>query len=313
MLCSGLENGQFEPRPLLIIRSQQAIINHFLPVKFEADQCDQTVRLFKHPSKKPPSPKPFPRKIWQSWKNFAAAPNNQSAGYPRAWQVANPGWEYERLTDANNHRYVRTNFDNDTSDIFNNITDPILKADFLRYLILLHDGGAWADIDVYPNQPVSSWVPGDFGDKASLVVGIERDYPKGPLWSKSPYPIQLCQYAMLAKPDHPAMKSVVENVTQNIMALEETQTHFTDDDVVRTTGSFAFTQVLMDYLSEKNGTIFNSTELVGMKSPILIDDVVVLPRDSFGWLPEDHRLMKGDSSILATHLFMGSWKDSHLD
>ncbi len=37
--------------------------------------------------------------------------------------------------------YVRERFDNALADAFTNLTDPILKADFVRYLILLKEGG----------------------------------------------------------------------------------------------------------------------------------------------------------------------------
>jgi mannosyltransferase OCH1-like enzyme len=52
--------------------------------------------------------------------------------------------------------YVRGRFqatDPRVVEVFTGLTDPILRADLLRYLILLREGGVWADIDVLPPPP----------------------------------------------------------------------------------------------------------------------------------------------------------------
>lgn len=97
--------------------------------------------------------------------------------------------------------------------------DPILKADFLRYLLLLREGGVWADVDVYPHQPVSKWIPEQYRGSANLVIGIENDHHKTPIWPGSPCSAQLRQYAVLAKPGHPAIRNLVDQVTINLQNL----------------------------------------------------------------------------------------------
>ncbi|EFQ28934.1 glycosyltransferase sugar-binding region containing DXD domain-containing protein [Colletotrichum graminicola M1.001] len=68
-----------------------------------------------------------------------------------------------------------------SSDLFTSMKDQIVKADFLRYLILLREGGVWADIDVYPRQPLSKWIPEKFLDSINMVIGIENDHHKKPI------------------------------------------------------------------------------------------------------------------------------------
>jgi mannosyltransferase OCH1-like enzyme len=34
--------------------------------------------------------------------------------------------------------------------LWNDFTQPIMKADFIRYLILYHEGGIYLDLDIYP-------------------------------------------------------------------------------------------------------------------------------------------------------------------
>ncbi|EAQ83461.1 hypothetical protein CHGG_09865 [Chaetomium globosum CBS 148.51] len=93
--------------------------------------------------------------------------------------------------------YMHTRFaatDPSLADLFTSLRDPILRADFLRYLILLRDGGVWADINVYPHRPVAEWVPERFRGR-------------------------LAQYTVLAKPGHPAVGVLVEEVTGNLRRL----------------------------------------------------------------------------------------------
>ncbi|CCF34670.1 initiation-specific alpha-1,6-mannosyltransferase [Colletotrichum higginsianum] len=258
--------------------------------------------------------KPFPAKIWQSWKDDSQDPTDRTVGFPHQWRVVNPGWRYERITDANIDAYVRDNFDATIADLFASMQDHILKADFLRYLILLREGGVWADIDVYPHQPVSRWIPEGFLDSVNLVIGIENDHHKKPIWKGSPYSVQLCQYTVLAKPGHPVIQTLVDQVTRDLQTLlgskpEGAPTTF--EDVMTTTGPFAFTKALMDYFTQVTGEEHTGDELESLAAPRKIGDVLVLPIESFGWLAHEHTHKKGDPSILVEHLFIGSWRQGH--
>lgn len=256
----------------------------------------------------------FPSKIWQSWKDDSDNPTARIVGFPRQWRVVNPDWRYECITDTNNDAYVRDNFDASISNVFTSLQDPILKADLLRYLILLREGGVWADIDVYPHQPVSKWVPKQYQGSVNLVIGIENDHHKKPIWPGSPYSVQLCQYTVLAKPNHPAIRTVVDQVVRDLeklLASKKPGEAFTFEDVMASTGPFAFTKVMMDYFEEVTGAQHNGDELDRLEEPRLIGDVLVLPKDSFGWLPHENTHERGDESILVEHLFIGSWRGSH--
>ncbi|KDN71331.1 putative initiation-specific alpha-1,6-mannosyltransferase [Colletotrichum sublineola] len=256
----------------------------------------------------------FPTKIWQSWKNDAQDPTERTVGFPHQWRVINPGWRYERITDANNNAYVRGNFNAPMADLFASMKDGILKADFLRYLILLREGGLWADIDVYPHQPVSKWIPEEFLGSINLVIGIENDHHKKPIWNGSPYSVQLCQYTVLAKPGHPAMHTLVDQVTNNLQMLLSSKSKsspITFEDVMATTGPFAFTEVMVDYFSQVTGGKHTGDELESLEAPRKIGDLLVLPRESFGWLAQEHTRSKGDPFILVEHLFIASWRQSH--
>jgi mannosyltransferase OCH1-like enzyme len=219
-----------------------------------------------------------------------------------------------RITDATNNAYVQSNFPSDITEVFTKLDDPIMKADYLRYLILLKEGGVWADIDVSPSQPISEWIPEQYRSSASLVIGIENDHHKQPIWPGSPYSVQLCQYTILAKPGHPAMRTLVEQVTwslKELIASKKPGETFTFEDVMSTTGPFIFTKVIMDYLTEVTGVVHNGNELDRLQEPVMIGNVLVLPKISFGSLAHENTDREHDPKILVQHMFMGSWRGSH--
>ena len=80
-----------------------------------------------------------------------------------------------------------------------------------------------------------------------------------------------------------------------------------------TTGPFVFTQVLMEYFTNVTGVMHNGDELDRLGEPQLIGDVLVLPKDSFGWLPQDHTHQDSEVNpvILVEYLFIASWRAGH--
>lgn len=89
---------------------------------------------------------PFPRKIWQTGKHGPASLDDESKDAIKTWQKMNQNWRYEILTDYSAETYVRDTFASrpDIIDLYTDIGDPILRADLLRYLVLLGDGGVYS-------------------------------------------------------------------------------------------------------------------------------------------------------------------------
>ncbi|KAK8046930.1 hypothetical protein PG996_014994 [Apiospora saccharicola] len=256
----------------------------------------------------------FPKKIWQSWKDDSGNPTDRTIGFPHRWRVVNPTYRYERITDDNIVAYVQQSFNSGISDAFANVTDPILRADFLRYLVMLKEGGVWSDIDVNPQQPIDTWIPDEYRDSVNVVIGIENDHQKQPIWPGVPYSVQLSQYVMMAKPGHLAFKKLVSEVTENLERLLRSKRpgdRITFADVMSTTGPFAFTNTFMDYFIYVTGKEHTGDELSNLQEPKLIGDVLVLPKFAFGWLGHEHVPERGDPRILVEHLFIGSWRDGH--
>jgi mannosyltransferase OCH1-like enzyme len=279
--------------------------------------------------------RPFPKKVWQSWKDDSEDPTDRTVGFPKQWRTVNPDHRYERITDKNSESYVRDRFSKEIYELFRDIADPILRADLLRYLILYADGGVWGDIDTRPKQPVSNWIPAEYADKVNFAVGIENDHKGGRIWPTVPYTVQLAQYTVLAKPGHVVMARLIERVCDKLRELMDSRggktrrdaldtnngtvqepragpdLHMSFDDVMSTTGPFPYTTVLMEYFTEQTGEEYTGNQFTSMKEPKLVGDVLVLPLDSFGWMPQQHTVPEDDPMIKVIHLFIGSWRGGH--
>lgn len=92
----------------------------------------------------------FPRKIWQTSKNGPAGLDSEDRQPIQSWVKINQKHRYEILTAHTAESYVRDTFSHrqDIVETFTDLQDPILRADLIRYLVLLGDGGVYSDIDV---------------------------------------------------------------------------------------------------------------------------------------------------------------------
>ena len=251
--------------------------------------------------------KTWPRKLWQSWKDDSEAPTERTAGLGHEWRTVNPEFRYERITDANEDAFVLDNFPKVVSDLFTSLDNAVMKADYLRYLILLKEGGVWADIDVKARKPVKNWIPEEYKDKTNIIIGVERDHNKDRIWDDQPYSVQLAQFVMMAKPGHPIIEELVKLTEKNLRKLVA-EHHAGESasfpDIMGTTGPWTFTKIFMDYFTQITGELHNGDEMALMEKPRLIGDVLVMPKISFGSLgdvSDDH------PDVLTKHFFIGSW------
>ncbi len=85
----------------------------------------------------------WPNKIWQTWKFSITDLSEEDSTRVRTWLDHNPNYRHELLTDASAEAFVHLHFDREPliKDTFFALTDKILRADFLRYLVLLGEGG----------------------------------------------------------------------------------------------------------------------------------------------------------------------------
>ena len=81
----------------------------------------------------------FPRKIWQTSKMGPGGLEDDDRKAIQSWVKLNQKHRYEILTQHSAESYVRNTFPHryDIEETFMDLADPILRADLIRYLVLL--------------------------------------------------------------------------------------------------------------------------------------------------------------------------------
>jgi alpha 1,6-mannosyltransferase len=230
---------------------------------------------------------------------------------------SNPEYDAHFMTDGSSDDYVRKHFAS-RPDIVENylaLPVPIFKADFLRYLLLWNEGGIWSDLDVScENIPIDEWIPAEYKDDASLVVGWEFDQG----WPGS-YVRQFASWTIMAKPRSPHMMQVIDDILQelqkktaerNISAANATLEVM--GDVVDFTGPRRLTRSIYTSLGNMLNRSIGAGDMQELLQPKLIGDILVMPGRSFAtsanrYKPEEEAILPPQ---LVTHHYAGTWKNS---
>ena len=261
----------------------------------------------------PPEQQRFPRKVWQTWNTQYSGLSVKNQAAVESWQNLNAQHRYELLTDPTAQTYVRDRFHRTRPDIataYLIMSDSILKADFLRYLVLFADGGVYSDIDTKAVRPIDEWLPLTLTRQARLVIGIDTDEPE-----RRPYPFALCQSTLMSRPGHRVMEIIISNIMEKLPVLIEAlhTGPLSERAVLESTGPPAFTDAVLQYLREELGDSFSIDDIIGLTQPTLFGDVLIFPAGAF--MPGSGHSNSGsvdDNSVLVEHFFQGSWRDTHL-
>ncbi|GJD11858.1 Initiation-specific alpha-1,6-mannosyltransferase [Galdieria sulphuraria] len=188
------------------------------------------------------------------------------------------------------------------SSLFLKLPKTILKVDLLRYLLLLHFGGVYSDIDTLCQKPVSDWTLGD--ENVSVIIGYEGGLWEFPGWeqetSEKPFArdVQLTTWTVASMPYHPLIANMVHICIQKLVQMK------TDDlktyDVMDFAGPGAWTDAVLEYISPFG---YSGDDIYATKVPLKVQDIYILPAAGFDW---NHN---GDPKLACIrHLFVGSWK-----
>lgn len=278
--------------------------------------------------------KGFAKNVWQTWKvglDDETFPTDYNK-FQESWNDINPDYRHYLISDPQCHAMVIRLFEKipDVVEAWNSMPKSILKADFFRYLILFARGGVYSDIDTVSLKPISLWLSAkptvyDKVNTAGLVVGIEAD-PDREDWSDwYARRIQFCQWTIQAKKGHPMLRDLIAKITEITLdrkrdgTLKSVTGKDSGGDIMNWTGPGIFTDLIFDYINapfedaavskDKDQPSVSWELFSGMKMPILIDDVLVLPITSFS--PGVGQMGAGEISdewAYVHHLFSGSWK-----
>ncbi|CAK7211301.1 hypothetical protein SBRCBS47491_001077 [Sporothrix bragantina] len=191
----------------------------------------------------------------------------------------------------------------------------VLRADFLRYLVLALEGGVYSDVDTYIVRDIRDWVPEKFRAETHLIVGLEAD--SSPPVKGTTYEVQFCQWTLSSAPNHPTMWTMLDRILAKIRSIKGgiLSTKLTDKDVLAITGPAAWTEVVFEHLDQVAGTGVGQPRITwetlsGMKEPQLYGDTLVLPIDGFATgVPHSHASGGKSEQTLVRHQFQGKWRD----
>ncbi|MCJ1373791.1 hypothetical protein MMC20_005021 [Loxospora ochrophaea] len=262
----------------------------------------------------------FPRKVWQTAKVGPGWFEDDDRKAIQSWTKLNQKHRYEIVTPNSAETYVRDRFSDspETLEPFLDLQDPMLRADLIRYLVLLSDGGLYSEVDTRALRPIEDWVPVAFQEYADLVVGIEYDRLTGDPWADWTSDLQFCTWAILSKPGQPAIEMTVHRAISRLkeLALKQEKSlsgiQVSHNGVRDTTGPAEFTAAVMESLSRSTGTNVTWHNVTGITAPRLTGNVLILPINAFGsGQGHSNSGRPEEDSALVEHLFKDSWKDDH--
>ena len=264
---------------------------------------------------------PIAKKIWQIHFNHLRDP--ASHGSIATWRDMNPAYEHKILDDVMGIEIIRKHYDQDpdTQRTYLELRSTILRADYLRYLVLAAEGGIYSDIDTHAVKPIEKWYSDSTDRPVRALVGMEYDQLDNPVLTAGMYmPVQFCQWTLAISAYHPLMTSMVESVTQDLQQLARLKnvslSHLspTNPEVLFTTGPVQWSKTVYSYLSASTGTEVTHRNFTGLKEPKLVGNVMILPINAFAsGLGHSGSSKQISNDTLMWHEFRSSWKSGELD
>jgi mannosyltransferase OCH1-like enzyme len=137
----------------------------------------------------------IPRILHQTWKTAALPPAFQR--WQATWLRLHPDWEYRFYTDDDCRNFMAEHYAA-YLPMYDGYDAQIKRVDMVRYFLLHHYGGVYADMDFEALKPMDDFLAGADG-----VIGVE------PLshWEKVrvrglPFDALLCNAWMASVPGH---------------------------------------------------------------------------------------------------------------
>lgn len=259
---------------------------------------------------------PIPQKLW--YKLGSKGLSDEMRGWTNTCLERNPTYEATFLTNDMANEWVQKTYAHrpDIVETYLALQIPMVKADWLRYMLLFAEGGVWCDLDAECNDtPIDEWVPAAYRSNASLVVGWEFDVGWGDIVH------QFAAWTVLAKPGLPYMMTAIEEVLEALRTVAaEHHVEVTDitkdmlSDIVDFSGPRRMTRSIFKTLQrtlrltdEAIRTVEASTWF--LEEPKLVEDILILPGWAFANSANYYNETLEVGSPLITHHYAGSWKN----
>jgi mannosyltransferase OCH1-like enzyme len=289
------------------VRSASPYSSSFLPININNNKKKKYSNIVARPSFKAEKPdtehrlerrfvqeRRIPRIIHQTYWSREGVPD-ELRKISETWKAMNPGYEYKFYDDKACSDFVEREFP-EYFDVYLNLPKNVERSDFFRILVILREGGVYADMDAGCVKPIESFIsPMD-----ALVVGWENECATDERAYSRHFARrrQITNWVFAGVPEHPALKEMADHVREhaNVQFMNNT-----NRNTLEKTGPGAFTDAIMRTYWEYYD---NEDKNWAIK---------VLPRVAFGTHPSESDSLDGlsqkeEKNVFVAHYFLGSWK-----
>ena len=156
-----------------------------------------------------PMPLMIPRIIHQTYKTSDVP--DRVKGLMRTWADKNPGWKTRFYNDQECYKFVEREFP-EYYDAYVSLPKDVERSDFFRYLIVLHSGGLYADIDTECRRPMDSYLR----STDTLVVGWENEFRTDEMAYSRHFVRrrQVLNWVFAGAPGHPALREICDHIAR---------------------------------------------------------------------------------------------------
>lgn len=177
-------------------------------------------------------PRPIPRLLHQTWKTNV--PPAELVPYIESWRVHNPGWGYKMWNDTAALSFLEEEYPWFHKHI-ENFKSGVEKADILRYFILYHFGGVYADLDMECLRP---WEPLLARHDRSMQCALGAE-PHAHAKKQGERNLLLCNALMISAPKHPFWEAVFNALLDKVPQVKADAAYGAWSSPVDTTGACA--------------------------------------------------------------------------
>jgi hypothetical protein len=170
--------------------------------------------------------------LHQTWKT-ADVPAAWRA-YAHSWREMHPGWEYRLWTDEANRAFIAEYYPR-LLPTYDGYTYGIQRADAVRYCLLHHFGGVYADLDIECLQPIDGLIAR--GGFQAALEPVEQGLRLGQA-------SLLSNAFMISPAGHPLLAAVIDALIENPARA------FTHRHVLETTGPLMLDRVFRAYAGD---------------------------------------------------------------
>ena len=277
-----------------------------------------------------PIPLMIPRIIHQTYKTSDVP--DRVKGLMRTWAEKNPGWKIRFYNDAECYKFVEREFP-EYYDAYVSLPKDVERSDFFRYLIVLHTGGVYADIDTECRQPMDSYLR----STDTLVVGWENEFRTDEMAYSRHFVRrrQVLNWVFAGAPGHPALREICDHIARS---AHRVFTNNPNRDTHERPGPGAFTDVIVrqfwlhskateaakDVLAPRATSAWGTEDIPEVQARLEEArrrvpgtrgqkgdawNVRVMPKVSFGVHPTgEDGVPFDDPGVLVAQHFLGSWK-----